>query len=108
VTADAPITKRCDGKVISKYNHIAPIKFTTSFSFLQHSYPRVFKKHISSSIPKTQNITTASSSRDSRYEASLGMRSNQTDGFSAFSISLLCRDRIINAIGRDSLLMSVS
>jgi hypothetical protein len=110
VTADAPITKRCDGQLfLLRYNHLAHNKFII-VSFLTHSDPQVFKRHISSPARnKTQNITTTHNSRDGRYVSSLYMRSNQTAGFRAFPSRLLCRDRIsCTTQEHDNLLMSVS
>lgn len=114
VTADAPITKRCDGEILlKKYSNLLAHIISNNYiivSLLTHSDPPVFKRHISSPARnKTQNITTPHKSRDSRYVKSPDMRSNQTAGFRAFPSRLLCRDRIsCTTQEHDNLLMSVS
>lgn len=114
VTADAPITKRCDGRFLLKRHsnllaHIIRHNYII-VSLLTHSDPPVSKRHISSPARnKTQNITTPLNSRDSRYVTSPDMRSNQTAGFRAFPSRLLCRDRMsCTTHEHDNLLMSVS
>jgi hypothetical protein len=111
VTADAPITKRCDGKkvLLKKDNKHLTHSEIVIVSFPQHSDAQVFKRHISSPARnKTQNITTTHNSRDGRYVSSLYMRSNQTAGFRAFPSRLLCRDRISYETEYGNLLLAVS
>lgn len=105
VTADAPITKRCDGLFLLKRNlHHVNHNEIISAIIPQHSDPQVFNRHnVSSSKTKTQNITAAYTSRDCRHPyLKTHERSNQI-GFRAFPY-LLCRDRSY----RDNLLMSPS
>lgn len=103
VTADAPITKRCDGQRNHSYHnpYIPYWKVQTSLTAIQQSLsdPSVAQAHLSIQY-KTQNITTAQTSRDCQYQyLKTHERSNQI-GFRAFPY-LLCRDRS----NRDNLLL---
>jgi hypothetical protein len=107
VTAEAPITKRCDGyhPTLKKQEKLTLVNFISDNHILYSKTQRTLSDPlVNCSHPiqyKTQNITTDNTSRDCRNLCpTTPERSNQI-GFHAFPY-LLCRDRSL----RGNLLMS--